>query len=892
MFDQMPETDFKAWNSVIKSHCVESRHYEALSLFVSKLRSGFGFKPDNQVLSLLVKSCTALSRIKLGRTFHSYVVKMGCLECLPVSKGLLNMYAKCGEIGDCKRVFEHLGQCGDEDPVVWNIMLSGLAFSGVHNDIVVKLFKKMCATDETKPTGVTAAVVLSVCASLRDVFAGKNLHCYTVKSGLNSQTLVGNAIVSMYAKCGVVSIDAYNAFQDIPQKDVISWNAMIAGFSESKLARGAFDVFLKMMKDKAEPNYVTFVNILPLCGLLDKNVTTRFGMKIHSYVLQRSELEENVSVLNALLSFYLRIGHIQNAEVLFRNMLSRDIVSWNTIIAGYAGNDEWVKALDIFTELLLSGTLEADYVTLVSVLPACANLHALEVGKEIHGYILRRSSLHRNTAVGNALISFYAKCDEICAAHKMFVFTNNKDMISWNTLLEALADTKFVSQFVTLFHHMVEEGLRPDSITMLSVLRLCDADSFLRKVKESHCYSIKAGLVSGNSEPTLVNSIINAYAKCGSMKCAYNTFQNMSGKMNITTCNSLISGYVTSGSYTDAFGVFEKMSETDITTWNLMVRVYAENDSPSEALSLFSKLHTQGMKPDALTIMSILPVCSKMASVHHLKQCHGFVIRSCFDDLHLTGALLDLYSKCGSIHSAQKLFHSNPEKDLVMFTAMVGGYAMHGMGEEAVRVFHDMIDLGIKPDPVIITCVLSACSHSGQLEEGWNIFDSIEKVHGVKPTMEHYSCIVDLFARMGRVRDAYTFTTSMPVEPTPNMWGTLLGACKTHNEVELGRLVADRLFKLEAGNIGNYIVMSNLYAADSRWDGVMEMRKLMRSKDLKKPAGCSWIEVEGTKNVFIASDSSHPQRCLIHSTLSTLDQHTKGSLITNNSVRTKYHFNC
>lgn len=879
MFDEMLEKDFKTLNYEIRAYCIDSRHYEALSLFTSKLRSGFGFKPDHQVLSLLLKSCTALSRIKLGRTLHSYAVKLGYLQCLSVSKGLLNMYAKCGVIGECKRLFDHVGQCGNTDPVVCNIVLSGLASSGTHDVEAVSFFKTMYARNEIKPTEVTAAVVLSVCARLRDLIVGKNLHCYTVKSGLESHTLVGNALVSMYAKCGVVSIDAYDAFLEIPQKDVISWNAMIAGFAESKFIRGAIDIFKKMVKEKVEPNYATLVNILPLCGAVGSNVGIQLGTMIHGYVLQRSELAENSQVLNVLISFYFRVGHLQKVDVLFRSMLSRDLVSWNTIIAGYAGNDEWVKALDVFTKLLHLGTLEPNYVTLVSVLPACANLCAFEVGKEIHGYILRRSSLSENTGVGNALINVYAKCNDVYTAHKVFLAIRNKDLVSWNTMLDALAETNYPSLFVTLFHCMIE-GLRPDSITIFSLLRFSAGSFCLQKVKETHCYVIKSSLLSGDAEPALVNSIIDGYAKCGSMKYAYNTFQNLSGKINTVSSDSLVSGYVMSGSYKDAFGIFDKNPETGITTCNLMIKLYAENDLPGEALNLFRKLHTQGMKPNAISIMSILPICSKMASVHQLKQCHGYAIRSHFDNLHVIGALLDLYSKCGSLCNAQKLFHSIPEKDLVIFTSMVGGYAMHGMGEEAVRVFYDMCDLGIDPDPVIITSVLSACSHSGQIDEGWKIFNSIEKVHAMKPTMEHYSCIIDLFARMGRVRDAYSFATSMPVQPTPNIWGTLLGACKTYNEVELGRLVADRLFELEEDNIGNYIVMSNLYAADSRWDEVMEMRKLMRSRDLKKPAGCSWIEVEGTKNVFIATDSSHPQRCHINSTLSNLDQHIKDSLQT------------
>ncbi|KAG1331220.1 putative pentatricopeptide repeat-containing protein [Cocos nucifera] len=189
-----------------------------------------------------------------------------------------------------------------------------------------------------------------------------------------------------------------------------------------------------------------------------------------------------------------------------------------------------------------------------------------------------------------------------------------------------------------------------------------------------------------------------------------------------------------------------------------------------------------------------------------------------------------------------------------------------------------MLALDIKPDHVIITSLLSSCSHAGLVDEGWRLFKSISKIHGIEPTMEHYACMVDLLARRGRLREAYNFIKDMPCEANGNLWCTLLGACKTYGEVEVGRLVADHLFDVDTGNIGNYVVMSNIFAADGRWDGVEQVRRLMKAKDLKKPAGCSWIEVERMRHAFVAGDLSHPLRPIIYSTLRTLDQQIKDPL--------------
>ncbi|KAK1357206.1 Pentatricopeptide repeat-containing protein [Heracleum sosnowskyi] len=643
------------------------------------------------------------------------------------------------------------------------------------------------------------------------------------------------------------------------------------GFAENKFTGEAFKLFCWMLKESAVPNYATIANILPVCAGLEENAALRFGKEIHSYVLHRPELMDNISVTNALMGFYSRTGRMNKAECLFARMKSRDLVSWNSLIAGYSLNGESLKALELFHDFTSVAALKPDHVTLVSILPACSHLCNMNVGKQIHGHIARHPGLIEDTAVGNALISFYAKCNDIKAAYRIFKSISKRDLISWNTMLDAFAESGLETEFVDMFKWMFREGITPDSITIISTVQLCATLFRVDRVKEAHAYSIKTHILLCNTELKLRNALIDAYGKCGNMLYASSMFESLSENRDVVTCNSIISGYVNCGSHDNAHMIFTSMSERDLTTWNLMVRVYAENDHHSEALLLFLELQNSGLKPDALSLMSILPVCSQIASIQLLKQCHGYVVRACFDDAHLLGALIDIYSKCGSIGSAYNLFKYASKKDLVMFTAMVGGYAMHGMGSEALGVYSNMLELGIEPDHVIITTILCACSHAGLLNEGLNLFDSIEKLHRLEPTMEQYGCVVDLLARAGRVNDAYSFVTNMPVEANANIWGALLGACRNHHEVDIGCDVADRLFAMEENNIGNYVVMSNLYAANARWDGVLETRKLMKTRELKKSAGSSWIEVEGKNNVFIAGDCSHPYRNSIYSTLFNLD---------------------
>ncbi|XP_022739815.1 putative pentatricopeptide repeat-containing protein At5g08490 isoform X2 [Durio zibethinus] len=663
-----PEIESKPWISMLNDCTRHGRHYEALSLFIQKVRCSSSFGLDHQVLAAILKSCAALRTTALGRALHSCAVKLGHFSCHFVSKALLNMYSKSGAVGDCQKLF---GQMSTSDPVVWNIVLSGLSGYGDYNDRVLGYFNSMRVSNEAKPNSVTVAIALPVYARLGDIDGGKIVHSYVIKSGLEAHTLVGNALISMYAKCGLVKQDAHAAFCSIAYKDVVSWNAIIAGFSENNFMDDAFRLFREMLKGSIAPNDSTIVNILPVCASFTKNAACYLGKEIHCFLLRRTEMGADVSVCNALVSFYLRAGRMDKAELVFKKMESRDLVSWNAIIAGYVANGYWLRALDLFQELVSAKMFGPNSVTIVSILSACAHLKDFQVGKAIHGYILRNSCLYADTSVANALVSFYVKCNDPAAAYQTFFMIPWRDLVSWNSILDALAECQYDAQFQEHLSCMFGEGFRPDFITVLAIIRFCVCFSSLVKVKETHSYCLKAGMLLDDSEPAVINAIIDAYAKCGKMEYATRIFQSLSVRKNLVTFNSMISGYVNSGSYDEAFMIFNGMSVRDLTSWNLMVQACAENDCPGQAFNLFHELQAQGMKPDAVTIMSILPVCAQMASVYFLKQCHGYAIRACLQDVRLNGALLDLYAKCGSIWSAHKLFQLTPVKDLVMFTSMI-----------------------------------------------------------------------------------------------------------------------------------------------------------------------------------------------------------------------------
>ncbi|KFK25216.1 hypothetical protein AALP_AA8G082300 [Arabis alpina] len=838
---------------------------EVLRQFVQSFRVLSGFGTDYRVLSGVIKACASVSELTSGRGLHGCVVKLGYMGCNEVSKSVLNMYAKSRSMDDCQKMFK---QMNSVDPVVWNIVLTGLMGSCAHE--TMRFFKAMHFADEPKPSSVTFAIVLPVCVRLGNTYNGKIMHSCIIKTGLEKDTLVGNALVSMYAKCGFVFPDAYTAFDSIADKDVVSWNAIIAGFSENNMKADAFRSFCLMLKESTEPNYATIASVLPVCASMDKNIAYQSGRQIHSYVVQRSWLQTHVFVCNSLVSFYLRIGRIEEAASLFTRMGSKDLVSWNVVIAGYALNCEWFKALQLFHILVHKGDVSPDSVTIISILPVCAQLANLTFGKEIHSYILRHSYLLEDTSVGNALISFYARFGDTSAAYWAFSLIAKKDIISWNAMLDVLADSPKHSHFINLLHHVFNESIIIDYVTILSIVKFCTNVRGIGKVKEVHGYSVKAGLLNDEEEPMLGNAFLDAYAKCGNVEYAHKIFQGLSKRRTLVTYNSMLSGYVNSGSHDDAQALFSEMSTTDLTTWSLMVRIYAESCCPNEAIDVFREIQARGMRPNTVTIMNLLPICAQIASLHLVRQCHGFIIRGRLADIRLKGTLLDVYAKCGSLKNAYSVFQSDAHRDLVLFTAMIGGYAVHGLGKEALMIYSHMMDLGIKPDHVFITTLLTACCHAGLVQDGLEIFDSIRTVHGLKPTMEQYASVVDLLARGGRLDDAYSFATQMPVEPNANIWGTLLRACATFNWMDLGRVIANHLLQAESDDAGNYVQLSNMYAADAKWEGVMKLRNLMKKKEMKKPPGCSWLDLDKQRSVFVSGDCSHPRRDSIYDVLNAL----------------------
>eukprot|EP01018_Ginkgo_biloba_P030326 Gb_08619 [translate_table: standard] len=562
------------------------------------------------------------------------------------------------------------------------------------------------------------------------------------------------------------------------------------------------------------------------------------GKQLHAHMLATG-IEQNVYIETKLVNMYAMCGSFVDARLVFDKIKIRNIFAWNGMIRGYVIHGHYKEALTLYDQMQKAG-MQADNYTFPFVLKACADLADLQQGKDIHDYIIR-SGLESDVYVSNALVAMYGKCGNIDDARQVFDRMPGRDLVSWTTLLSGYAQNGQANEALKLFRQMWLAGVKPNSVTTASVLPACGNLVTLQQGKEIHGYIIKSGF---ESDIFVASALVDMYAKCGSIE-----FARL---------------------------VFDKMSQRNVVSWNGMISGYIQNGHANEALRLFHQMQLSGLKPNWVTIASILPACARLTALHQGNEIHDYIIRNGFGSVILVGnALIDMYAKCGSIEFACHVFDRMSERDAVSWTAMIAAYGMHGHGDDALRIFYQMQHAGLKPDPITFVGVLSACSHAGLLDEGLHYFEIMSRDYCITPRVEHYACIVDLLGRAGRLLEAREIIKKMPFDPGAVVWGGLLSACRIHHNVELGEHVAELLFELEPENPGNYALLSNIYAEAGRWDDVAKVRRMMKNRGLKKRPGCSWIKVKNRVHAFHVGDTSHPQWEKIYALLESLAQQVK-----------------
>ncbi|XP_057983780.1 pentatricopeptide repeat-containing protein At3g53360, mitochondrial isoform X1 [Malania oleifera] len=679
----------------------------------------------------------------------------------------------------------------------------------------------------------TYAHLICACASLRNLEHGRKVH-YHLKTASNSKpdVILLNHILNMYGKCGSLK-DARKVFDEILEPNLVSWTSMIAGYSQNGRAHEAVELYFQMLRwSGLRPDQFTFGSIIRACSSLGN---VGLGRQLHAHVT-KSEYGSHLIAQNALIAMYTKFDHVVDAMEVFSRIATKDLISWSSIIAGLSQLGYELEALSHFREMLCQGIYQPNQFIFGSVFSACGSLLQPEYGQQIHGVSVK-FGLGRDVFCGCSLSDMYAKCNILDSSKTVFYQIERPDLVSWNAIIAGFAYAGDTNEAISLFLQMRHLQLVPDEITVRTLLCAFTSPCTLYQGKQIHSYITKMGF---DLDVSVCNTLLTMYTKCSDLGEAFNMFN-------------------------------ETRSNADSVSWNAILTACMQHKQAIEVFRLFKLMHITQNKPDNITLSNLLGACAEISSLEMGNQVHCHAIQNGLEfDISVTNGLIDMYTKCGSLVSARKLFDSMENSNVVSWSSLIVGYAQFGYGEEALNLFGTMISLGIKPNEVTLIGVLTACSHVGRVEEGWQLYKMMEIEHGIVPTREHCSCMVDLLARAGRLNEAEAFISQMTFDPDIVVWKTLLAACKTHGNAQIGKQAAENILKIDPSNSAAHILLCNIYASSGRWEDVARLRSLMKQRGVRKVPGWSWIEVKDRIHIFLAEDCSHPERNKIYTILEEL----------------------
>ncbi|GMP28212.1 hypothetical protein CsSME_00003850 [Camellia sinensis var. sinensis] len=564
-------------------------------------------------------------------------------------------------------------------------------------------------------------------------------------------------------------------------------------------------------------------------------------------------------------------GDLGRARQLFDTISEPDLLSWTVLIDAYTKHGFPKEAIKLYAEFH-KRNVQPDKLLLLSVAKACSASMDINKAKKIHEDSIK-FGFGSDLLLGNALIDMYGKCRYSEGAIKVFACLRVKDVISWTSIASCYVNCGLPREALRSFREMGLRGVRPNSITLSSILPACSELKDLSSGREIHGFVVRNGL---GDNVFVSSALVNMYASCLSITQAQLVFENMSQR-DIVSWNAIITAYFLNRECEKALCLFHRMrtggAKLNRASWNAVIGGCMQNNRPREAQEMLAQMQDLGFKPNQITITTLLPACTTLESLRGGKEIHGYVFRHWFfDDVTATTALVLMYAKCGNLELAHSVFNMMPRRDAIAWSTMIFANSMHGNGEEALSLFHRMLNSGMKPNAMTFTGVLSGCSHSRLVAEALSIFHSMSRDHLIEPDAEHYSCMVDVLSRAGCLEEAYEFIQKMPIEPKPGAWGALLGACRVYKNVDLGRLAAKRLFEIEPNNPGNYVLLSNIFVSAKLWGEASETRKLMRDRGITKIPGCSWVQVRNKVHTFVVGDKRNDQSDKIYRFLDELGE--------------------
>lgn len=506
---------------------------------------------------------------------------------------------------------------------------------------------------------------------------------------------------------------------------------------------------------------------------------------------------------------YSKCGELSDAAKLFDEMPMRDTVSWNSMISGLFTSGDFEMGFQCFRRMYSSGFYRLDQATLTTVVSACSapDLCRVSAMNMIHSLVFLLG-YEREITVGNALITSYFKCGQFNLGRRVFFEMPERNVITWTAMISGLSHNQFYEESLKLFLRMRRGLVEPNALTYLSSLLACSGLQCLQGGMQIHGLAWKLGI---HSDFCIESALMDMYSKCGSIN--------------------------------DAMKIFDAAEVVDEVSMTVILVAFAQNGFEEEAIHIFVKMSNMKMEIDANVVSAVLGVFGVDTSLILGKQIHTLVVkRSLGHNPFVNNGLINMYSKCGDLEDSMKIFKYMPQRNSVSWNSMIAACARHGIGSKALQMYEDMLSEGVKPTDVTFLSLLHACSHVGLVDKGMELLESMDRVYGICPRMEHYACVVDMLGRKGLINEAKSFIDGLPIKPDILVWQSLLGSCGIHGDPEVGKYAADQLFFKSPDSPAAYNLMANIYSSKGRWKERARTMKRMKEMGVAKESGISRID--------------------------------------------------
>ncbi|XP_060209468.1 pentatricopeptide repeat-containing protein At2g42920, chloroplastic [Lycium barbarum] len=470
--------------------------------------------------------------------------------------------------------------------------------------------------------------------------------------------------------------------------------------------------------------------------------------------------------------------------------------------------------------------------------------------KKIHAQLIK-TGLIKDKIASSRVLAFSAKSSigDINYANLVFTHTEDPNLFTWNTIIRGFSESSTPLYAIHLFIQMLNNTseIQPHVLTYPSVFKAYARCGLAKDGAQLHGRIIKLGL---EFDTFIRNTLLHMYANCGFLVEARKLFDENEVE-DVVAWNSMIMGLAKSGEFDDSWRLFSKMETRNDVSWNSMISGFVRNGKWSEALDLFSTMQEENIKPSEFTLVSLLNACGHLGALEQGNWIYMYVKKNNIKlNVIVVTAIIDMYCKCANVEMAWQVFVSVSNKGLSSWNSMILGLATNGFEDEAIKLFSRLQRTNLKPDSVSFIGVLTACNHSGLVDKAKDYFQLMKKEYGIKPSIKHYGCMVDILGRAGQLHEAEEVIRSMKIEPDAVIWGSLLSACKTHGNMALARRSAENLLVLDPNESSGYVLMANMYAALGKFEEAMDERISMKEKEIEKEPGCSSVEVNGEVHEF------------------------------------------